>query len=456
MQQQPTAQRNSFTRLIPFFILYTAGLLYLQFFMPRQQPPANEVQSALAQAQKLDQQGRTADPNVAKADRIKNLQEAAKKYEHVYNVGKQTPDGVKARFGQINVYDYLATNLEPSGTHWYDTAEQTLKDMEKSFHGRQGTVDVEVNGVKRTETGDLGKIASKRLNELRAARDERFAASIWYKILDFFVRLTGSVPAYSYALALALIVVILKGLTFPFQKRAYQSQRDMMRVQPLVKDMQEQMKGRPQEEINRRMFEIYKENNVSLTGGCLPTMVMMFALWPVFFMVREYEFQFTKATFLWIGSEYSKSVWWLADNLAQFDVPLFVVYQISMVASMLIQPKPADPQQAQQQKIMMLTMPIMFGVMMWMYQWSSAFMLYWLVLNIVSMYQSWLLMRQLGMNAPSAGSGGGGAGVVTTPPSTPLEPMKGVHKKSPNNGRNGKDAPVTPGRIRPRRSGRPR
>jgi hypothetical protein len=97
----------------------------------------------------------------------------------------------------------------------------------------------------------------------------------------------------------------------------------------------------------------------------------------------------------------------------------------------------------------------MFGWFMWIGKWSSAFMLYWLVLNIVSGIQSWMLMKQFGLVTPHGGTadGGGGGGTETVPPTPPLEPMKGVGGNGSNgsNGRNGKGGrPVPANRVRPR------
>jgi membrane protein insertase Oxa1/YidC/SpoIIIJ len=126
-------------------------------------------------------------------------------------------------------------------------------------------------------------------------------------------------------------------------------------------------------------------------------------------------------------------------------VPFFVIYILSTVVYSLMQPKPADPQQAQQQRMMMWMMPIMFGWMMWSGKWSSAFMFYWLVLNLVSMYQSWLLKKRYGtalepknvkpiVDSGSSESNGGGrtGGGSNGVKSDGLAPMKGVHTAKGN------------------------
>jgi YidC/Oxa1 family membrane protein insertase len=453
------AQEQNKTQRFTMMALFALGyFLLLQFVMPKFFPPPTPAGAGtvLQQAQQLDADGRKADPNVALTDRIKKLEQAANKYEEVYNTNKGKPEGWDARFRQINVYDYLAA-LEgaKAGTHWYDLSETKLKDMEKSLHGKSAEVTLEDNRMEnnqvvtstKTESGDLSALATQKLNEIRADKDAVHRKNWTWQILNFFVVLAGGKnnPGFSYFLALALIVITLKTITYPFQKKQFQYQRDMQRVAPLLKEVQEKYKDRPQEEISRRVMEVYKENNVNLAAGCLPMLVMMFALLPMFWMVRDYEYQFVNGHFLWIGSEISKHYWFLADNLAQFDVPLFALYLISTIGYSLLQPKPADPQQAQQQKMMMFSMPLIFGIFMWQGQWSSAFMLYWLVLNIVSMIQSWMLLRHFGppdSAAPAIVTGG-----TPAAPATPLTPMKGVHTDKPKKEPRGRGA--TP-RIRPR------
>jgi YidC/Oxa1 family membrane protein insertase len=319
--------------------------------------------------------------------------------------------------------------------------------MEKTLHGKSGLVKLEISGKLETLQGDFSHLAADRLNRIRQARDVRNQQKLTWKALDVVVNLTGKVPEYSYFLALLIIVVVLKGLTFPFLKKQYQFQQDQARIGPLIKEIQEKMKGRPQDEVQRRIMQVYKENNVNMAAGCLPMLVLMFVLFPVFWMIRDYEYQFTLGKFLWIGSDFASTTPWLAHNLAQFDVILFVAYLGTTILSSLMQPKPADPEQARQQKMMVITMPLIFGVMMWQYQWSSAFMLYWLVLNLVSMYQSWILLRKMKPgDAPVA--------VTVTAeaaPATPLTPMKGVRTPNPNAGRGNRVGPPgIPGRVPPR------
>jgi YidC/Oxa1 family membrane protein insertase len=154
--------------------------------------------------------------------------------------------------------------------------------------------------------------------------------------------------------------------------------------------------------------------------------LQMVVLIPVYNMVRYYEYQFSKGYFVWIGSEWSHE-WpmWLGKNLASFDVPMFALYLGSTLLFSLLQPPPADPQQAQQQKIMMIFMPLIFGVMMWFNKWSSAFMFYWLTQNLVSLFQTWRLKIRYPILRPAALATDGGP-TLPAVPSEPLRPMSGT------------------------------
>ena len=170
----------------------------------------------------------------------------------------------------------------------------------------------------------------------------------------------------------------------------------------------------------------------------------MALLWPMYYMIRMYEYQFRHGYFLWIGSPLShRFPQMLATSLAVPDVPLLLLYLVSMFLTSRLQPAAADPQQAQQQKMMAYFMPLIFGYMTWVYAWPSAFTFYWLILNAVSTWQQWHILKAVGAPAPpnpprgSAAPSGG-----DTPPD----------RGSSRNGNGRGPRPVKPGDAR--RTGR--
>jgi YidC/Oxa1 family membrane protein insertase len=292
----------------------------------------------------------------------------------------------------------------------------------------------------------VGQLAREKLEADLIARDQRLRHDPRYQVLDFFVRITGRVPGFSYWFALVLITLLIKAILFPFTKKQFKSMADMQRIAPKMKEVQEKLKGRPADEINRKVMALYKEEGVNPAAGCIPMVAQMAILIPLYAMIRMYEFQFRHGYFLWIGSALSqKYPQLLATSLAVPDVPLLLLYLVSMFLTSKLQPPAADPQQAQQQKMMAYFMPVVFGVMTWKYAWPSAFTFYWLILNAISTWQQWHILRVVGAPArPSAPQ------IPNSPPDQGRPPLRsGPADNGPTNGNGrGGSRSVKPGEVR--------
>jgi YidC/Oxa1 family membrane protein insertase len=196
--------------------------------------------------------------------------------------------------------------------------------------------------------------------------------------------------------------------------------KEMQKIQPLVRELQEKYKG-DQQQIGAKTMELYKEHGVNPFAGCLPVIVQFPVLWLLYVMVRLYQVQFAHGEFLWIGSSLAhKFPGIVGANLALPDVALVIIYIISMIISQKI--AIVDPSQAEQQKIMMWTMPLVFGYIFW--KFPSAFMLYWLLFNILSTAQQYAIMK--GPQTPATAVAGGGQ--ITPSAGTP-RPKSGKRRR---------------------------
>ena len=110
--------------------------------------------------------------------------------------------------------------------------------------------------------------------------------------------------------------------------------------------------------------------------------------------MMHYRFEFQKGTFLWVNPAASvSSNGFFAPNLGNMDTLLLVVYGVSMIVTTLLQPI-SDPSQLKQQRIMGLAVSIIVTISMFFYPLPSAFVLYWIFLNILSMTQTLVTYRQ--------------------------------------------------------------
>jgi YidC/Oxa1 family membrane protein insertase len=234
----------------------------------------------------------------------------------------------------------------------------------------------------------FGKQAAAQRVEVEKQLDALNAKQFNYRLVDSFVALTGRHPAFSYWFALALIAVVVKGITMPLTLKMYKSQREMQKLQPVLKEVQKKYKDEPQL-MQQKTMAVYKEHGVSPFASCLPMVIQLpFMIW-VYNTIRLYEYHFANGKFLWVGSSLSLAhPTILGTDLAKFDIPLLVLYAGSNYLTMRLTPA-TDPSQAQQQKSMaVMTTGLMFFMFM-QYKWSAAFIFYWLILNIISTAQQY-------------------------------------------------------------------
>ena len=228
---------------------------------------------------------------------------------------------------------------------------------------------------------------TKLKEQLEILLDKRNATTPTYKIIDGLVAATGRVPSFSYWFALLFIAIAVKTITFPLTLKMYKSQREMQKIQPLMKEIQEKYKGKP--ELSEKTMALYKEHGVNPMASCLPMLIQMpFLLW-VYNMIRLYEFHFHSGKFLWIGSDFANNYpMYLASSLGTFDIILVTVYALSNYLTMKLTP-PSDPSMAQQQKSMAVMMTAMMFFFSLQFRWAAAFTFYWLCLNFISTFQQY-------------------------------------------------------------------
>jgi YidC/Oxa1 family membrane protein insertase len=181
--------------------------------------------------------------------------------------------------------------------------------------------------------------------------------------------------------AIVAVVVLLKIVFYWFNAKAYQSMGKMKAINPKIMEMRERLKDQPQQ-MQQEMMRIYKEEKVNPLGGCLPIIIQI----PVFIALY------------WVllsSVEFRGAPWilWIKDLSAPDP---FYILPILMTGSSLLQtwlnPTPPDPMQAK----MMWIMPLMFSFMFFFF--PAGLVLYWLVNNILSIAQQWVINKRLGVN----------------------------------------------------------
>jgi YidC/Oxa1 family membrane protein insertase len=210
-----------------------------------------------------------------------------------------------------------------------------------------------------------------------------------YLILDFLVRITGKIPAFSYWFAALFLAIVVRLAMWPLTTKQIMSFKKMAQLQPLVKELQEKYQG---QELQIHMMKLYERYGVNPWAGCWPMLLQLPILIWMYACVRAYQFEFEKGTFLWINPEWAKRFPGIvAPNLGEKDIPLVLLYGISMIATMWL--SASDPNNLRQSRIMGIVMSLVFTVMMLFWNLPSAFILYWSGFNVIATIQSLVLNR---------------------------------------------------------------
>ncbi len=185
-----------------------------------------------------------------------------------------------------------------------------------------------------------------------------------------------------------VLTILIKLAFFPLSAASYRSMAKMKLVTPKMTAIRERHKDNPQQ-MNAAMMELYKTEKINPLGGCLPILVQI----PVFialYWVLLASVEMRHAPWLgWIHDLSAPDD--LFGTVPGIDMPiglLPIIMAVSMYVQTKLNPMPPDPIQA---KVMMF-MPIVFSFMFFFF--PSGLVLYWVVNNILSIAQQWVITRQ--------------------------------------------------------------
>lgn len=216
-----------------------------------------------------------------------------------------------------------------------------------------------------------------------------------WKIIDSLVAMTGRVPSFSYVFAAFVLALVVRAIVFPLAQRQLMWGRKMSQLQPLVKELRakyekkgQRIAPQDQQKLQMETMQLYQTYGINPVAGCLPAFVQLPFFILVYVCMTHYRFEFKAGTFLWVNPSTSASVGsWIAPSLGDMDVPLLIIYGISMIVTTLLTPV-SDPSNARTQRMIGVGMAVFFTITMFFWPFPSAFVLYWIFLNLFATAQS--------------------------------------------------------------------
>jgi YidC/Oxa1 family membrane protein insertase len=195
--------------------------------------------------------------------------------------------------------------------------------------------------------------------------------------------------------AIIFLTILIKLAFYKLSETSYRSMANMRRMAPELTRLKE-LYGDDKQKMNQEMMALYKREKVNPLGGCLPILVQIPVFIALYWVLVE-SVQLRQAPFmLWIND--------MAIPDPYYVLPL--VMGVTMFVQQKLSPAPPDPVQAK----VMMALPVVFT---FMFLWFPAgLVLYWVVNNMLSITQQWVITKRVESGADSGKGGGKIAGLL--------------------------------------------
>jgi YidC/Oxa1 family membrane protein insertase len=190
----------------------------------------------------------------------------------------------------------------------------------------------------------------------------------------------------NYGLAIILLTILIRLLTWPLISKQLASAKAMQDLQPELRKIQDKYKDN-KERLQQETMELWKRNKVNPMAGCLPLIIQLPILIAMFRVLEQPQR--------------------LHDTIVGFS-PYFLTMDMTKSDPYYILPVLSAVTTYWQQKVMMtdksqqallIAMPVM--ILIFSVNFQAGLVLYWVVGNILSIGHHYLLNR-----APAKGATG--------------------------------------------------
>ncbi|MGQ9753153.1 MAG: YidC/Oxa1 family membrane protein insertase [Thermaceae bacterium] len=240
--------------------------------------------------------------------------------------------------------------------------------------GKEAQVDLEAGQVLKVYGGqnELVRFHVEGLLELPGLFTPNLWGSLSLGLL--WVMETAFQYTRSWALAILILTLVVRLLLWPLMHQQFKSMAEVQRLQPLIQEINRKYKDDPEKRAQATM-KLYQEHKVNPAAGCFPLLIqipILFLLWKV---IASYEFG---QGFLWI------------PDLALPD-PLYILPALYVASTFASTWFSAHGNKDVIRQSLFMNLIFIFLVL----QFPSGVTLYWILSNLVGLFQQWLINRSL-------------------------------------------------------------
>jgi YidC/Oxa1 family membrane protein insertase len=300
-------------------------------------------------------------------------------------------------FGQ----QFFHTTVIPSVPFQNSILDANYQESDKSYVKNYNTKS-ELANIGDTLTFDyfIGPVDYKLLKkeekdlDLLVPLSQDFILFRWMKIFNIYLILPifNFLSQYvsNYGVIIILLTLFIKLITAPLSYKTYESGVAMKLLKPELDKLKAKF-GDDQAKMSQEQMKLYGEFGVSPFGGCLPMLLQMPILFAMFSFFPS-SIELRHEPFLWANDLST------FDSLIKlpFNIPFYGAHiSIFALLSALTQIgmswysqrlQPSSPQ-AEQMKMLMYVMPVMFLFMF--NSFPAALTFYYFLQNVLGMLQQW-------------------------------------------------------------------
>ena len=250
-----------------------------------------------------------------------------------------------------------------------------------------------------------------------------FSLIAWLFTPIFQAIFLGLVLAYNVVhdigLAILVITLVIRLLLVPVFRAQIVSQRRMQMLQPELRAIQQKYKG-DRQKVSEEQMRLYRERGINPAAGCLPSMISMLLLFPMYSvfssgltapnissMLRVFGVQVLHVTcqagaaagtvpciqdkVFWLGNLNAGSpeiLFRVPEIGFGFSLLAFISAIVQLIQTRMMMPPSTDPQ-AQAQQRMFLLLPLLslvYGSFL-----PSGLFIYWIASTVFSIVQQYLI-----------------------------------------------------------------
>ena len=195
--------------------------------------------------------------------------------------------------------------------------------------------------------------------------------------LDFIYNIVGN-----YGLAIITFTLLIKLVLYPLTAKQTRSMREMQEIQPEMQKIKEEYED-DKEKQQEAMMELYQEHGVNPAAGCLPMIVQMAILIPLYRTIFALGDKMAAESFLWIGTITNGS-------LAEPDIAIVLLNALVMFGQTYMTQKISGGEGKSNKMMYLMPLFIIFIG----FRLPSGVLLYWFTSTIFTVGQQYFLSKE--------------------------------------------------------------